>query len=455
MHNHNNNLLAAGSLHVQVKSTIPDSVCMLAGNRFFWVGQRSRMSDSTDSSESSNLSTRALASQRSVNQQATFPPTSVPPSPFTSLHVPSHTASQPQSMPYKALPSLPRDKFSSMGCRPFDWSTSESSDRICSASALPSLTSAATAAAASDTFQDLAASESCIDSLQTFPSSPFETMIENMGLAEEEEMWAADCPPEDVDKLLDWAAAPSLSDPNRDSAHLDMPAAFDHSSARPGPQCTLAAGGHPSCTLGVHHDSSTTMAAAWACPAVARPQHESSSDELCYSQISALEAYAEAASQLAAAGPQRTASAQMGLTSDPLGLLEQTEAAAPLDGAGYPSLAMPSLSSRDSSPSSANEAQAGGSAQTDMQKKRRCGRPRVYDLDGPVTVGIVSAVRDYFIPHRSPLRPLFLACIAFVLHFTCNLGICSCLLSVWLSVYVFCFVVILPCGQSHSSSFPN
>ena len=50
----------------------------------------------------------------------------------------------------------------------------------------------------------------------------------------------------------------------------------------------------------------------------------------------------------------------------------------------------PSLSSRDSSPGSAHDDLTNGDATTERTPpKRRCGRPRVYDLDRPVDSGEV------------------------------------------------------------------
>ncbi len=67
-------------------------------------------------------------------------------------------------------------------------------------------------------------SEPMLDTAGHFlPASPFDTM----DMSEDSHMWAADCLPEDVDKLLDWAADSAadsaFSDPSLDSAQLSMP----------------------------------------------------------------------------------------------------------------------------------------------------------------------------------------------------------------------------------------
>ena len=258
--------------------------------------------------------------------------------------------------------------------------------------------------------------------LHFLPASPFDTM----DMSEDSIMWAADCLPEDVDKLLDWAADSAadstFSDPSLNSAQLSMSCyelpqhSFELRSEAQGVQIQTSI--QPSYNLGKPStgcDTHTMTTAAQECPVSLALPRDPCSDELPYTRLHALTASPRAASQQAELYPDlncdqsswtlgskastpllydRLASDALQhqqlasdahqhplLAPDPLELLMQMEQDLCFG-------ALPSLSSRDSSPSSGSDEQIGvPDAKGESQMKRRCGRPRVYDLDRPVPPG--------------------------------------------------------------------
>ena len=330
----------------------------------------------------------------------------------------------------------------------------------------------------SEALQDLV-SEPMLDTTGHFlPASPFGTM----DMSEDSSMWAADCLPEDVDKLLDWAADiaadSAFSDPSLDSAQLSMSCcelpqhSFELQSEPRGVQSQISR--QPGFNLDKPSsgcDTHTMTTAAQECPVSMALPRNPCSDELTYtasSQAASQQAelllvpdlncdssswnlvsqaltpplYDNPASdalqhqqlasdalqhqqlvsdasqhqqlasdalphqQLPSDTPQQQQVAsdtlqhqQMAtdtpqhqqlasdahqhqlLASDPLGLLMQREQELCFG-------ALPCLSGRDSSPSSGSDEQTGvPDVKGGRQMKKRCGRPRVYDLDRPVPPG--------------------------------------------------------------------
>ena len=267
-----------------------------------------------------------------------------------------------------------------------------------------------------------------------------------MDMSEDSNMWAANCLPEDVDKLLDWAADSAadstFSDPSLNSAQLSMSCyelpqhSFELRSEAQGVQIQTSI--QPSYNLGKPStgcDTHTMTTAAQECPVSLALPRDPCSDELPYTRLHALTASPRAASQQAELYPDLNcdqSSWTLGskastpllydrLASDALqhqqlasdapqhqqlvsDTLQQQQLAS--DAHQHPLLApdplellmqmeqdlcfgaLPSLSSRDSSPSSGSDEQIGvPDAKGESQMKRRCGRPRVYDLDRPVPPG--------------------------------------------------------------------
>ena len=472
-----------------------------AGNRFFWVGQHHCASDSTDCTDASRLVAAALAPQRRCHQQA------------TSLGAASHSSSsfslasfidsqcQPPNAADSTLSLLPTS--SCVPCQKGTWSPPDTPS-LCNLSlTMPSL-----AASDSEALQGLVSEPMIYTTGHFLAASPFDTM----DMSEDSNMWAADCLPEDVDKLLDWAADSAadsaFSDPSLDSAQLSMPCyelpqhSFElqseaqgvHSQTstqpgfnldKPSTGCdnhtmTTAAQECPVSTAlprnpcsdeppytdspqaasqqaellqlpDLNCDQSPWIPSSRAAtsllydtPASDAPQHQQlasnapqhqqlvsdapqhqllasdapqhqqlasptlphqqlASDAIQHQQLASdalqhqqLVSDALQHQQLVADAPQHQqlpsdalqhhllasdAHQHQLLASDPLGLLMQREQELCFG-------ALPTLSGRDSSPSSGSDEQTGvPGVKGQRQMKKRCGRPRVYDLDRPVPPG--------------------------------------------------------------------
>ena len=296
------------------------------------------------------------------------------------------------------------------------WPCCDSSPQLSSALAVQT-----SAASASDHLQDLAA-ESMQDSEPFLPASP----LEPMSLSDDSDMWAADCPPEELNNLLDWAAVSALSPFSFSSPPLSIPPDSTQHSPQHGIPGEQLAGSQLSCSLATpsfeYGCSAATTAAQDCCTVTGMPADTLSAQ----SQLPAVTAYTGSAWQPGSihTGTSCDASSLDTLASDPLELLMQREQGSGLSchvgqpswpgrdslhrGQDYlfdtrPSVpgrdslqlgqdsfldTRPSLSSRDSSPSSAHDAPTNGDGTPERTPmKRRCGRPRVYDLDRPVDSG--------------------------------------------------------------------
>ncbi|DBA82887.1 TPA: hypothetical protein ACH3X1_006680 [Trebouxia sp. C0004] len=310
----------------------------------------------------------------------------------------------------------------------------------------------------SEALQEVVSEPMLETTINFLPASPFDTM----DMSEDSNMWAADCLPDDVDKLLDWAAdsaaASTFSDPSLDSAQLSMSCyelpqqSFElqfeaqgvqiQTSRQPSSNLDKPSTGYDTHTLttamqecpvsmvlprdlcsdGLPHPASPQPASQqakvllvpdvnceqspWTLGQASMPllydslasdalQHQQlASDAPQHQQLAAdapqLPSDALQQQQLASDEPQHQQLASDALqhqqlashahqhqllTSDPLGLLMQREQDLCFG-------ALPSLSGTDSSPSSGSDEQVGvPDVKGGCQMKRRCGRPRVYDLD--------------------------------------------------------------------------
>ena len=388
---------------------------LCAGNRFFWVGQHHCLSDNADCTDASHVVTAAQAPQRKCHQQATGLGAASHSGSSFSLSSFIDSACQPPNVADSTCPLLP--KSSSVPSQKGVWSPPDTPS-LCESS----LTIPFPAASDSEALQDLVSEPILETTLHFLPASPFDTM----DMSEDSNMWAANCLPEDVDKLLDWAADSAadstFSDPSLNSAQLSMSCyelpqhSFELRSEAQGVQIQTSI--QPSYNLGKPStgcDTHTMTTAAQECPVSLALPRDPCSDELPYTRLHALTASPRAASQQAELYPDlncdqsswtlgskastpllydRLASDALQhqqlasdahqhplLAPDPLELLMQMEQDLCFG-------ALPSLSSRDSSPSSGSDEQIGvPDAKGESQMKRRCGRPRVYDLDRPVPPG--------------------------------------------------------------------
>ena len=196
------------------------------------------------------------------------------------------------------------------------------------------------------------------------------------------DIWAADCPVDDVDKLLDWAGDPSSAD--RD---LMDPLGFE-----PVHHFALCHG-QSDC------DSQALMLSRQASENdISNSTNSCMTAQSCISNLGASPAgqncldlpMAEAQQSLTydpADSTSPTLSSATGLEADPLDVLLEDHQAASMDSAwgtmDFSNQAPPATlcTSRE-----ALHGLSDGSAKQESQKKR-CGRPRVYDLDTPVPPG--------------------------------------------------------------------
>ncbi|KAA6417634.1 MAG: hypothetical protein FRX49_12426 [Trebouxia sp. A1-2] len=374
------------------------------GNRFFWVGQHHCASDSTDCTDASHLVAAALAPRKECHQQATGLGAASQPGSLFSLSSFIDSGFAPPNTPDSTLPLLPTK--SSVPSQRGSWSPSDTPS-LCT----PSLTMPFLAASDSEALQGLV-SEPVLSATSHFlPASPFDTM----DMSEDSNMWAAHCLPEDVDKLLDWAddsaADSSFSDPSLNSAQLSMSCyelplhSIDlQSEASPRPasqqaklllvpdlscdQSSWSLGTQAATPLLYDHPASDAL---WhqQLASDAHQHQQLVSDTVQHQQLAS---DAIQHQQLASDAPQQqqvasdTHQHQL-LVSDPLGLLIQRE-----QDLCFGALPKESLSGRDSSPSSGSDDQTGvPDVKGGSQMKRRCGRPRVYDLDRPVPADAARA----------------------------------------------------------------
>ena len=209
--------------------------------------------------------------------------------------------------------------------------------------------------------------------------------------------WASDCPTEDVEQLLNWAVDPAMqssaSETMTDSAHISMPCDFTNDDSLQSLDGLQSAGRQLSCSW----DTEARDLDAHSCFPDLGNQADSHPDDLAYSQLPALEAFAEAASQQLTAPSEAMAGSEQSneLLGDILDQLMHRECSSMPESIGDLSDCVTPLSRKDSSLTCAHSCQASPHAPTthanleqqNAPPKKRCGRPRVYDLDTPAATG--------------------------------------------------------------------
>ncbi|KAL3141599.1 hypothetical protein ABBQ32_004840 [Trebouxia sp. C0010 RCD-2024] len=218
------------------------------------------------------------------------------------------------------------------------------------------------------------------------------------------ETWPSDCPP-DVDQLLDWVAESEL--PLSLSTAETTPSAFSMAGS-PSPDCSL-----PLCSSPSMEGFDRQLSCSWDTDAshldvqayfsdIPLRQAESYSDALACSLLPDLEAVdaavdAAASQQLLLPStedmPAQSSGQGTKASGDALDQLMEIaccslpEAAGSLpEAVGQSSNAAPVLG-MDLSLAGHDSSQAGACKEGQGSQKKRCGRPRVYDLDSPVATG--------------------------------------------------------------------
>lgn len=208
----------------------------------------------------------------------------------------------------------------------------------------------------------------------------------------EVDTWTSDYPP-DVDQLLDWAADPEL--PLSLSKVKNTPSAFSMSGS-PGPDYNLQLGSSQSMEgfhrqLSCSWDTQSSGLDAHGYVADMHPQAESYSDALACSLLPGLEAMDDAASQLLLPSSDQLVTAQSSghdsqESEDPLDQLLESACCLLPQAVGQSPSAVPVLG-MGHNPAGPDSSQAGVCEDRQGPQKKRCGRPRVYDLDTPVATG--------------------------------------------------------------------
>ena len=389
---------------------------MIVGGRFFWVGQHTRPSDSTDSSSSISLLARASVSQDSLKK------------------LPSHAVSACATQLLDQQMSLHSGEYlglSSEGTSPGHteaqhWSLVEGSH-------FNSLGQATEAEAPTASLQPPTA---CLDPTPSFRDASMST--------EDVDTWANGGSQQDVDQLLDWAADPSLSKPELDSSAFSMCGSPNtvynvHLASSQGMQ---ALGGKLSCSpdagysleppsphgmqgLDSSHSCSPDasyslqlassqgmqggldrqLSCSWdteashldtqCCFQDTNHHAESYSDGLlACAFLPGLEAFGEAAcQQLSACSellPAHSSGHASELSGDPLDQLMESACCPAPEETGQQSSPVSTLHGRGCSLTYHDGKQAGSCEDRQGPQKKRCGRPRVYDLDTPLVAGIAS-----------------------------------------------------------------
>ena len=376
---------------------------MHVGGRFFWVGQHARPSDSTDSCSSSSLLARAWVSQNSVNK--------------LSIHAASACATQlldQQSSPHSECLGLAPPEGSPSLAEVQQWSLIEGSEL---GSQLGSqLRSPGKAAEAHAPTPSLQLPRACLDSAPGLGVPVLSTT--------DVDTWTADCSPEDVDQLLDWAADPelqsSLSKPESNSVAFSMSCSpdGDYSLQLASSQDMRGLGSRLSCSPDAGYSLelsssqgmqglNTQPSCSWDTEAFhldaqacshdinhdINQQAESFSDGLSYSLFPSMEAFGETASQQLSASNELMSEQQSSghgseVCGDPLDQLMESACRSLPEAFGQQSDAVLPLSGTDCSLACLDGSQAGSFGDGQCPQKKRCGRPRVYDLDTPLATGM-------------------------------------------------------------------
>lgn len=404
---------------------------MNAGGRFFWVGRHTRPSDSADSSTSTSLLGRGLVSQNSAKKLPT--------------HAVSACATQmldqqlsPQSG--ECLGLSPGGASLGYTEAPH-WSLVEGSQ-------FNSLGQASEAEAPTASLQPPRAR---LGSTPGFKDASMST--------EDVDTWTNECSQQDVDHLLDWATDPSLSKPEIDSSAFSMCGSPDtiynlqlpsspgmqalggtlscspdagYSLEPPSPQGMQGFDSSHSCspnasyslqlaaTQGMQGGLDRQLSCSWdteashldtQCCFQDTNQHAESYSEglLACALLPGLEAFGEVACQQLSACSELLPAHSSGhgseLSGDPLDQLMESACCPAPEETGQQSSPASTLHGRGCSLAFHIDQETGSFEDRQGPQKKRCGRPRVYDLDIPVVAGIASnavAVYDYLrgsVPH--------------------------------------------------------
>lgn len=383
---------------------------MHAGGRFFWVGQHARPSDSTESSNSTSLLARALVSQHSV-QNLPAQPTSA----CAVQLLDQQTSGECLGLaPQDSSPGFPEAQH---------WSLVEGLQ----------LGSPGQAETLTPCLQNPRA---CLDSTSGFGPSMSTAGVDT---------WPTDYSPENVDQLLDWAADPklqsSLSKSERNTAAFSMCDSLDtgynlQSPSSQGMQalneklsCSPDAGfsleppssqdmqglaGTQSCSpntsFGLQLASSQgrqsldrQLSCSWGteashldmqgCFQHTNQQAEAYSDGLlACALLPGFGAFGGAASQPLSASSELMTVQSLGHASessgDPLDQLMESACCPVLEETNQQTSPVSTLHGRGYSLVCHDGKQAGFLEDKQAPQKKRCGRPRVYDLDSPLAAGI-------------------------------------------------------------------
>ena len=378
---------------------------MHAGGRFFWVGQHARPTDSTESSSSASLLARALVSQNSVKK------------------LPAHAAHAcatqllDQQVSGACLGLAPQG--SSPGfAEPQHWSPV-----VGSYLGSPGQATAAEAATP------------CLLPPTTGFGGP--SMCTS-----DADPWAGDYSPGDVAQLLDWAAEPKLqSSPSEHNPaafsmcgshdtgyNLQLPLSQGLQALDGIPSCSPSAGyslepplrqgmqvldRHQSCSPNASHGLQLAssqgrqgldrqLSCSWdteafhldvqSCFQDANQQAESYSDSLlACALLPDLETFGGAASGPLSASSEMMITQPSGhgsqLSGDPLDQLMECACCSASEETGQQPRPVSTLRGRDCGLTYHGGKQAGLFEDRQGPQKKRCGRPRVYDLDTPLASG--------------------------------------------------------------------
>ena len=342
-----------------------------AGGRFFWVGHHARPSDSTESCHTTASVGTALATQDSVHKLSRHPADA------SRLHN-QHSLSQAQSGGFHAHSFSILEEEQSWST-PLQLQSDISLARHACKADAPSSWTQNTQHASFQCATDAANTPLAagLDSSMLSPSAAL----------------ATDCPPEDLDQLLNWAADPALQsllpEPATDATDLSMPHELaDSYILQHEPMGSSIFCRQLSCSW----ETQASDLDATDCLPDLSEQAESYADDLAYAQLPALDVFAEAAM------PQQltTSSELMGAVS---GQLSSDLSDDPLDHllqAGCSSShgtmhSHPSPVSVSAAQQCSSSIYADSNQDSQTPTKKRCGRPRVYDLDRPLATGTQHA----------------------------------------------------------------
>lgn len=404
---------------VKESSAFEMSNCF-AGGRFFWVGQHARPSDSTDSSTSTSRFARALLSQNSVKKLPTHAANACT-TQLLSQRMSSHSGECLNSAPEGSPGHTETQQWSSAEGPPMG------------------LPGQGTGLEAPTAFMQ--SPSACVDS-----SSDPHGFGEPCMSTEDVDTWATDYSPEGMDQLLDWVADSELhscmSMMEHDPGAFSMPATPDtccnplaqgvqalngklscssvdgvyggeppFSQGMPGPASTHSSSPDASYSLqiassdGMQRVFDRELSCSWdtepshldtqGCFPDNHHQADSYPDDLhACSLPPGLEAFSPAASQRPSASTELMTGQSLGspcgsdMSGDPLDQLMESALCPMPEEPCQQSDAVSMLHGGSGSLECRDGKKVGSFGETQGPQKKRCGRPRVYDLDTPLAAGI-------------------------------------------------------------------